>query len=110
MNISYRKGQPKIARDASSYSSMSDEDEIEVPDRPIAERAESFAEKLAKLKESRERLRKFIDLKDPNELYILDVKKYDHNIIDPRLLHVKANKDILELADSSIKKYSLSLF
>lgn len=104
MNISFRRSQLKPNKAPESSDSMSDEAEIEMPGRPAQERSETFAEKLPKLKESRERLRKFIELRDPNEQYSLDLKKYDHSIIDPRLLHVKINRDILELADSSIKK------
>jgi hypothetical protein len=67
-------------------------------------------EKYAQLKESREKLRKYIELRYSNESYTLDLKKYDQNIVDPRLLHVKTNGDILILADSSIKKLKFSIF
>jgi hypothetical protein len=66
MNISFRKGQQKLIKDSASVSSQSEDEELEIPDRPVAEKSETFAEKLPKLKESREKLRKFIELKDPN--------------------------------------------
>lgn len=73
-------------------------------------KVESFSEKFNRLKESREKLQLFIAIKDPTEPYVLDLKKYEHNIVDPRTLHVKCNGDILALADSSIKKFEFGWF
>lgn len=55
--------------------------------------------------EKRERLRQLISDKTPGNVYNINPKRYSLDICDPRSLGVMTNQDILQVADSSIRKY-----